>query len=79
MIQCRNNGISFNPKKCVFCVNSRVLLEHIICEDGLLVDPREISIIVDMPTPTSVIKLKGFLGATCFNRQYFRNFAAKAA
>jgi hypothetical protein len=33
MTQCRNNGISFNPKNCVFCVNYGILLGHIVCED----------------------------------------------
>jgi hypothetical protein len=37
MTQCRNNGISFNPKKRAFCVNSVVLLGHVVCENGLLV------------------------------------------
>jgi hypothetical protein len=66
MTQCRNNGISLNLKKCAFCVNSGVLLGHIVCEDGLLLDPRKINIIIDMPTLTSVIELKRFLGVASF-------------
>jgi hypothetical protein len=62
MTQCRNNGINLNREKCAFCVNSRVLLGHIVCEDGLLVDPRKVNIITNMPTPTNVIELKRFLG-----------------
>jgi hypothetical protein len=38
MIQCRNNGISLNLEKYAFCVNSGVLLGHIVYKDGLLVD-----------------------------------------
>jgi hypothetical protein len=41
MTQCRNNGINLNPEKCAFYVNSRMLLGHIVYEDGLLVDLRE--------------------------------------
>jgi hypothetical protein len=66
MTQCKNNGINFNLEKCAFCVNSKVLLGHIVYEDELLVDPRKINIIIDMPTSTSVTKLKRFLGATSF-------------
>jgi hypothetical protein len=51
-------------------------LGHIVCEDGLLVDPRKI-IIKNMPTSISVIELKRFLDATCFYCQYFRNFIIK--
>jgi hypothetical protein len=72
MIQCRNNGISINPKKCAFCVNSRVLLGHIVCEDGLLVDPRKINIIIDMPTLMNVTELKRFLGVPCFLLMIFQ-------
>jgi len=54
MTQCKNNGINLNPKKCVFCVNFGILLGHIVCEDGPLIDPRKINIITNMPTPMSV-------------------------
>jgi hypothetical protein len=36
--ECRLNGINLNLEKCAFYVNSKVLLGHIICYDGLLVD-----------------------------------------
>jgi hypothetical protein len=29
--ECRRNGISINLEKCAFCVNSGVLLGHIMC------------------------------------------------
>jgi hypothetical protein len=43
MTQCRNNSISLNLEKCSFCINFKVLLGHIVSEDGLLVDPRKIT------------------------------------
>jgi hypothetical protein len=78
MTQCRNNGIILNLEKCAFWVNFRVLLGHIVCEYGLLIDPRKINIITYMPNLTSVIELKRFLGVTCFYRRYFNNFDTKA-
>jgi hypothetical protein len=66
MTQCRNNGINLNPQNNALCVNFRILIGHIVCEDGLLVDPRKINIIKDMPTPTSVKKLKRFIGVAGF-------------
>ncbi len=66
MTRCRNNGIRLNLEKCAFCVNLGVLLGPIVYEDGLLVDPRKINIIIVMPTPTSVTKWKRFLGAASF-------------
>jgi hypothetical protein len=79
MTQCRSNGISLNPKKCAFCVNLGILLGHIVCEDGLLIDPRKINIIIDMPISTSVTELKRFLGATSFYQGYFKKIVAKVA
>ncbi len=43
--ECRLNEISLNLEKGAFCVNLGVLLGHIVCHDGLLVDPRKITII----------------------------------
>ncbi len=65
--ECCINGIMFNPKKCVFCVNYEVLLEHIVRHKQLLVDLKKIIAITNMPTLTKfVIELKWFLGATRF-------------
>jgi len=78
MTQCRNNDISLNPKNCVFCINFRVLLGHIVCEDGLLVDHKKINIITNMPSSTSVIKFKRSFGAVSFYQRHFKNFTIKA-
>jgi hypothetical protein len=47
-------------------VNLKVILGHIVCEDGLLVDLRKINIIIELPTPTNVKKLKRFIGVAGF-------------
>jgi hypothetical protein len=54
----RLNGISLNPKIFAFYVNSKVLFGHIVCHDSLLVDPRKITTIIIMPTPTNVMEIK---------------------
>jgi hypothetical protein len=79
MIQHKNNGISFNPEKCAFCVNSGVIQGHIVYGDGLLVDYRKINIIMNMPTLTNLTELKKILHATSFYRRYFRNSVVKVA
>jgi hypothetical protein len=40
------------------CVNLGVLLGHIACHDGLLVDPWKITTIIAKPTPTNVMEIK---------------------
>jgi len=52
--ECRQNGISLNPRKCAFCVNSSVLLGHIVCSDRLLVYPKKITVITTMLVQVNV-------------------------
>jgi hypothetical protein len=52
--KCKQCQISLNLKKCIFFSPFGVLLGHIVCKQGLLVDPYKIAIIVDIPPPTSV-------------------------
>jgi hypothetical protein len=52
--KCRQCQISLNLNKCIFFSPFRVLLGHIVCKQGLLVDPSKITIIVDLPPPTLV-------------------------
>ncbi len=61
--ECRQNGISLNPKKCTFSVNLGVIFGHIICSDGLLMDPWKIT---TMPILVNVIKIKIILGIAGF-------------
>jgi hypothetical protein len=64
--ECRWNDISFNFKKCAFCVDSSVLLGHIICNDGLIIAPKKIIAITTMPIPIKLIEIKRVLGVVGF-------------
>jgi hypothetical protein len=62
--KCMQCQISMNLKKCIFFSPFGVLLGHIVCKQGLLVDSFKIAIIVDLPRPTSVRQLRIALGHT---------------
>jgi hypothetical protein len=47
--KCRQCEISLNLKKCIFFSPFGVMLGHIVCKQGLLVDPSKIIIIIDLP------------------------------
>jgi hypothetical protein len=64
--KCKQNGIRLNPKKCAFYVNLGVLLGHIICSDGLLVNPIKVIAIIMMPILGNVTEIKRFLGISSF-------------
>jgi hypothetical protein len=47
--RCRELQISLNLRKCIFCVPHGNLLGHIVCREGVLVDPAKVVVIVNMP------------------------------
>ena len=71
--------IALNSKKCTFCAPFGVLLGHIVCCDGILVDLTKIAIILELPLPTSVTQLRSVLGHTCYYQKFIRGYAAITA
>ena len=64
LAKCREHQISLNLKKCTFCVSFGILLGHVVCRQGLMVDPAKIAIIVNLPPSASVKQLHTTLGHT---------------
>jgi hypothetical protein len=62
--RCRQFQISLNFKKCIFNAPFRIFLVHLVCKQGLLVDPTKIVVIVNLPPPKSVRQLKSTIGHT---------------
>jgi hypothetical protein len=73
--KCRKCQIALNLKKCIFFSPFGVLLGHIVCKHGLLVDPSNIAIIVDIPPPTSVRQLCTALGHIGYYRKFIKGYA----
>jgi hypothetical protein len=46
-----------------------------MCKQGLLVYPSNISIIVDIPPPTSIRQLHTALGHTGYDRKFIKGYA----
>jgi hypothetical protein len=57
-------AISLNIKKCIFGTPFGILLGHIVCKQGFLVDPSKIAVIVNLPPPKSTRPLREKLGHT---------------
>jgi len=51
---CRRYQITLNLKKCIFCVPFGILVNHIVCKKGLMVDPVKIATIVNLEAPRNV-------------------------
>jgi hypothetical protein len=73
--RCRQCQISLNIKKCIFSAPFGILLGHVVCKQGLLVDPAKIVVIVNLPPPKSVHQLKSTLGHTGYYKKFIRGYA----
>jgi hypothetical protein len=62
--RCKKCKIYLNIKKCIFGTPFGILLGHIVCRQGLIVDPTNIAVIVNLPPPKSVCQLRATLGHT---------------
>ena len=59
---CQRYQIALNLKKCLFCVPFGILLGHVVCRQGLMVDPAKIVVIINLEVPRNVKQLRANLG-----------------
>ena len=52
-LKCRKYGISLNPRKSNFALEEGKLLGHIICKEGIRIDPDKVSAILKVEEPRS--------------------------
>ena len=62
-------------KKCIFYAPVRILLGHVVCKQGLLMDAAKIAIIVDLSPPNLVRQLRTTLGHTGYYKKFLRGYA----
>lgn len=65
--------------KCIFGVQEIQYLGHVISKDGVATDPEKVQAIKDLPKPTSLTGLRGFLGLSGYYRRFVRNYSLIAA
>ena len=54
--RCRQHQIALNSKKCILCAPFGILLGHIVCKQGLLVDLEKIALFFILP-PLKNVKM----------------------
>ena len=52
--RCCQLQISLNLKKCIFAVPFCTLLGHVVCKQGVYVDPAKVAVIIHMEAPETV-------------------------
>lgn len=64
--RCRQLYISLNWKKFIFVVPFSTLLGHVVCKQGVCVDPAKVAMIIHMESPKTVKQLRAIIGHTSY-------------
>lgn len=72
--ECRNQGISLNPKKSIFCVIEGKLLGHIVLEKGIAIDPERVQAIQQLCFPSHRSGIRSFFKKINFLRRFLPDF-----
>ena len=72
-------GVKIGLPKCSFAKSSVKFLGHIVSAAGVRPDPGNIQAMANFPRPTTVRRVRGFLGACGYYRRFIANFAGIAA
>jgi hypothetical protein len=68
-------GLKIKPSKCEFLETEFTFLGHVVGKDGIKPDPKKIEKVKDFPRPTTVTKIRSFLGLASYYRKFIKNFA----
>jgi hypothetical protein len=74
-MRCIKFNISLNPSKTIFGVTKGKLLQHIVFDSGISIDPERIASILNLTAPTSKKEVQAFMGIINFVRRFVPNFA----
>jgi hypothetical protein len=71
----RQLHIYLNVKKCIFFTPFGNILGHIVCREGVLVDPTKV-VILNMPQPMSAKQLHSRLCHNGYYHRFIKNYAS---
>jgi len=71
----RANGLFAKPEKCAFHQTEIEYLGYLVSPDGVKMDPKKVSAVVDWPDPANVTQLQAFLGFANFYRRFILGYS----
>jgi len=71
---CVKYQISINLTKCIFCVPYGILLGHVVCKKGFMVDPTKIVVVINLEPSRYVEQLRATLGHTRYYRKFIKAY-----
>ena len=75
LIRCKETNLVLNWEKCHFIVKEGIVLGHWISERGSNIDKAKIETIEKLPPPSSVKRIRSFLGHAGFYRRLKKDFS----
>ena len=75
----RNEQLYAKMSKCEFWLKEVSFLRHIVSEEGIMVDPRKIEVILEWKPSRSVTEVRSFLGLTGYYRRFVKGFSMTTA
>ena len=73
--RCKETNLVLNWEKCHFMVQEGIVFGHRISKKGIKVDRAKIEVIEKLPPPTSIKRVRSFLGHAGFYRRFIKYFS----
>ena len=74
----RAAGLKLKTTKCDLFKQQINYLGHVVSKEGVSTDPDKITAVTEWPQPTTVTKVRSFLGFVSYYRRYIPNFSKVA-
>ena len=71
----RDNGITLNPKKCIFDVREVTFVGLVFNREGIKPDPKNVKNLQEAKAPESQAELRSFLGMAGYSMRFIQDFA----